>query len=662
MKKTTLIFVFISLALALGFSACSFSLAQDVTPPPGYQPPVYTEPEQLVGNYPESAPNPALGQAIYQEKCEPCHGEAGLGDGPMSTSLPDEVARIGAAQIAIDASPLEWFSIVTVGNIARSMPPFSGSLGPADVWDVLSYVYTFGDVPDKVAQGETIFAETCAECHGADGSGAVPGAADLTDAEHMVELSVADIAQQVSTGNGNQDHVFSTVLDAEQIENVAYYVRSLTFPLEGHEVAAAPTAEPTTEPTAEPTTGAEGADATAEVTGEPTAETTAEATLDSTEAAGDGMTQIGTVFGTVTHAAGEELPEGLEVTLEVYDHFDLVTEVSHPIEADGSFNFDGVLISPDRIYIAVVDIDGQFFPSEFYVAQEGDVNIELPITIYGTTTSTENLGVSRLHVFFQFTDTGTIQVINQVTISNRGDKMVAPAVETEPVLTYDLPEGATNLIFQQGAIGNPYIQTSTGFADPMAVLPGEGTYEIIYAYELPYSRSLEWQIPVDIPIDVAVVFVEGEQVDVGSSSLTPSGNEVLDTAVYQVLVGNDLPAGSTLDVNISGKAPNSTAGGTGDTNWIVVAAGVAGVALAGYGAWMFFRSDDRDEEEYEDDDYEYDEDEDFEETIAEAGSGEIMDEIIALDQAYENGEIDEDDYQTQRAELKALLKDALDKE
>ena len=131
------------LLILLALSACSLSLAQDVPPPPGYQPPVYEEPEMLTGSAPLALPNPENGRLIYAEKCEACHGVTGLGDGPQSTALPNEPARIGAANVASLASPLEWYSITLKGNIDRFMPPFEGSLSPADVWDVLAYVYTF---------------------------------------------------------------------------------------------------------------------------------------------------------------------------------------------------------------------------------------------------------------------------------------------------------------------------------------------------------------------------------------------------------------------------------------------------------------------------------------------------------------------------------------
>ena len=237
MRKKLFIILSFSLLAALALSACSMSLAQDVEPPPGYQPPVYEEPEMLTGAAPEAAPNPENGRLIYAQKCEACHGPSGLGDGPDSTALPNEVARLGAANVANLASPLEWYSITLQGNIDRFMPPFEASLSPADVWDLLSYVYTFSARPDVVAQGSEVFAGTCAACHGEDGSGSgMPGAANFLDAERMVLLSLEDIIDKAATGNGDEGHVFSNLAGGSEIEAVALYVRSLTIPLEGEVV------------------------------------------------------------------------------------------------------------------------------------------------------------------------------------------------------------------------------------------------------------------------------------------------------------------------------------------------------------------------------------------------------------------------------------------
>src|SRR5687768_18005600 len=88
---------------ALLLAACNFTLAADITPPPGYVSP--TTAPTLGALFPAAAPDTTNGAVIYAEKCAPCHGDTGLGDGPQSTNLPVTVAALGLPDSASKAIP-----------------------------------------------------------------------------------------------------------------------------------------------------------------------------------------------------------------------------------------------------------------------------------------------------------------------------------------------------------------------------------------------------------------------------------------------------------------------------------------------------------------------------------------------------------------------------
>ena len=129
MKLRTIFFILLPLLL----SACSFSLAEDITPPPNYVAP--TPMPTLGPLFPTDAPSLENGAAIYAEKCAACHGPQGLGDGEQGKQLPVTVAALGLPQVARSAAPADWFTVVTRGNIERYMPPFA-SLTNQERWDV----------------------------------------------------------------------------------------------------------------------------------------------------------------------------------------------------------------------------------------------------------------------------------------------------------------------------------------------------------------------------------------------------------------------------------------------------------------------------------------------------------------------------------------------
>lgn len=640
MKKHTSFLLILSLTLALGVSACSISLAQDITPPPGYQAPVYEDAEVLTGIFPAEAPDLAAGQAIYEEKCLPCHGETGQGDGPSASGLSVPVAQIGNPAVANLSTPQEWYTITMEGNLENFMPPFSGSLDDQDVWNVLSYVYSLGVDAESMAIGEQLYGHVCAECHGTGADDAVAGATDHRDPEVMVQFSIADIEAKVANGNGNTDHVFGDIIPAEQQQMVAYYVRSLTFPYAG--TAADSTPEPTAAPTEAGEDGADPTEQVAEGTAEQPTEEAVETAAPTEAAEGE---NVGRIIGVVTNGSGGELPEGLEVTLEVYENFDISFSETTTVAADGSYAFENITINPDFIYLTMVELYDTFFPSNFFMGEQPEDNvIDLPITVYDVSNDPADLVVSRLHVFFQFVDESTVQVIHQVSISNLGNSVILPAEDGEALLNFTLPEGATNLIFQTGSLGNPYLSTADGFADPSSVLPGDSSYEGLFAYDLSYDGELEWSLPMDMPTDVAVIFVQGADTKVDSDVLVASSSETLDEEVYQVYVSNSINAGDEIDLTISGNPLGG--GGLLSDNVLSIVLGVVGLALAGYGAWHFFRPSKTDE---------------FEE-IEVFDSETLIEEIVALDEAFESGEIEEADYLVQREALKAELKELLDED
>jgi len=119
-------FLIMIVAAAVLLTACNFTLASDITPPPDYVSP--TPMPTLGALVPPAPPDAQAGAALFAQHCASCHGDKGLGDGPQSMQLPVTVPGLGLAEVARDASPAEWFKTVTQGNLDRFMPPFVGAL------------------------------------------------------------------------------------------------------------------------------------------------------------------------------------------------------------------------------------------------------------------------------------------------------------------------------------------------------------------------------------------------------------------------------------------------------------------------------------------------------------------------------------------------------
>lgn len=372
-------------------TACSFSLAEDITPPPGAQQQVtQDQPTEMVGPFfPVVAPNPDDGKAIYAEKCAPCHGDKGLGDGPSASQLSVPVAAIGDPVLARQKSPAEWFKIVTQGDFQNFMPPFA-SLSDPQRWDVVAYVYTLSMGSDVVDQGAVLYEENCAVCHGKNGKGDGPQAGslstpagDFTNQAKMAEKSTANLFEAISKGSAPDMPSFESEakghqkLTEDQRWILASYLQRLSF------ANPASSAEQTAAGVITPTPQASVVAETGQIT-----------TTNTTTA-----TQTGPVVVRLTNGSGGGIPEGIPVSLYGFDSMQLVYTDTLPSQSSGIIQFNEVPKPTGRAFLAGVDYQNTTVGSDVTVVENPTAPITLTLTFFDTTTDTSSLVVDRMHVF-----------------------------------------------------------------------------------------------------------------------------------------------------------------------------------------------------------------------------------------------------------------------
>ena len=631
--------------LSVLLSSC-VSLAEDITPPPNYVAP--TPRPTMAPAWPEKTPNAANGAPIFAEKCAPCHGETGLGDGVQSAQLPNPATALGSADIAAEASPADWYIAVTKGNLESFMPPFT-SLSDAERWDVVAFAFSLSTSSEEIALGENIYQAECAECHGEDGTGAT-STFNFTDQDFMSTRSAALQAETIIAGTDSDMPAYGEKFSDAEISALTSYIRSFTFDFALEEatadepVATEPSAVDTAEtPLAESTPDGDEQTPTEAVAAEPTAPPILEG--------------FGTITGTVTNGSGGELPSGLIVELQGYDHdvatgsFNEALLVEVPIAADGTYIFENIEMPDQRAFVTVVYEGELSYGSEPGFVTEGINTLDLPITYYPTKTDASVLSVDRLHIFFEFSDPSfeIVQVIEVFVVTNPTDYVIAPEEDGQAVLEFVLPEDAENIQFEDGAFGERYTKTEHGFGDTAAVAPGMGQHQIIVFFELPYGKKMDFTQAINHPISSAIAMVP-QGIKLKSDMLQNSGQRDAQGLVYDVYASQPLPIGATLTMNISGKVASNTPVSEADSQKNTIFGALAfGVVLIGAGLWYFKRSQDQDEDgDLSDDNVDEVEFDDAEK---------IMDAIIALDDAFRAGDLSEDVYNKRRADLKAQLKE-----
>lgn len=629
MKRSSFSLLLVGGLLILALTSCDISLAGDITPPPSVRAPTDVPQATAQIVLPVVPPNPAQGAALYAEKCAPCHGAAGMGNGPQAAQLPLPVPALGSADVARLAKPLSWFTTITQGRIERMMPPFK-SLTDRQRWDLVAYLYTLSTPPQTLAAGKEIYETNCKTCHGISGAGDGEKAANLgtkvpnwRDFTRLAQISPKELVTVVNNGSKQVMPAYASQLTESQRWAVVDYIR--TFALAGNttSVTPAPTSPVNATPVAAATPLANSTPATP-------------------------LTKL-TFNGQITHSSGKTLPQGLKVTLQGFDDMSVGWEATTEVKTDGKFQFADVELKTGRVFVASVKYQNvEFASSPIHSADLGkSAQVDLPITVSESSTDASALSAQRAHIFFDFSEPGKIQVAELFVVVNPTDNAVVPVDSKTPSLVFGLPEGAENLQFQDGVLGERFVQTPNGFGDLMEVMP-KGMHQVLFGYVLPYTNNkITLKIPFTLPVDSVVVMSPANGINVESSTLRSSGQRVVDDVSINMFTGSDFAKGSILDVTVSGQpeVPASTAAGTSSNQGLLIGLGVFGAVLILAGVWLFRQKK-----------VEAVEDEDGDEEASEESEESLLDAIVALDDLFQAGKLPEAAYQSRRAELKARLK------
>jgi mono/diheme cytochrome c family protein len=631
-------------------TGCDYlSLADDILPPAGSVLPtsVPTQPAQTGPLYPLIPPDPLAGESIYLESCAPCHGASGRGDGPQASNLPLSPESLASPSLYRQATPAEWYSLITKGDLERFMPPFS-NLSARQRWDVVAYVYTLSKTPEETLQGMELYQTNCAECHGESGRGDGPGANSLatsptnfTDQTFMAKSSTADFYEAITFGFGNDMPSFSDQLNEEERWALATTLRTFTYAIAGEQVETVATE---TEPLE---TEMEETQEDPEVLVQPE-----DTEVDS---------ETGTVTGMVINASGGDVPSGAVVVLHGFDNMQETFTDSTVVMPDGTFTFEDVEMPEGRAYIANIEFQQTPYGSDVFVVEANTSSLDLTIHVFEATSDPSILVVDRLHIFLEYMAPDILSVTELYILSNPSSYTVVPTATGDPVITFSLPESAINLRFDDGLLGERFVETAQGFGDTAVVRPGMGAHQVLYAYDMPYDRQLDLMHPLSIPVEAVIILVQEDGLTIQSDQLFETGKRDVQGESFIIYSSNRLDAGSELAIKISGRPKTGSTFLTGGTSTsLVIGLAAFGLALIAAGIWLFRQNRGREIDEDVDliDDDLLDEETTGADIPDDADT--LMDTIIALDDLYKEGELPEEVYRQRRTILKERLRELLE--
>ncbi len=93
--------------------------------------------QKLVNPVPVTAASLALGEKLFGITCTPCHGPAGLGNGPVAAKMLAKVANLTDTKYLTRKDGFFNYAIRYGSGV---MPPYYESIAPVERWHVINYV------------------------------------------------------------------------------------------------------------------------------------------------------------------------------------------------------------------------------------------------------------------------------------------------------------------------------------------------------------------------------------------------------------------------------------------------------------------------------------------------------------------------------------------
>jgi mono/diheme cytochrome c family protein len=95
-----------------------------------------------VNPIPATIPSLAIGERIYRQNCEACHGVIGAGDGPAAAGLQPRPVDL-RVHVAAGHSDGFFFYWISEGFRGTAMPAFKNRLSIEERWHVVNFIRTF---------------------------------------------------------------------------------------------------------------------------------------------------------------------------------------------------------------------------------------------------------------------------------------------------------------------------------------------------------------------------------------------------------------------------------------------------------------------------------------------------------------------------------------
>lgn len=354
----------------------------------------------------------------------------------------------------------------------------------------------------------------------------------------------------------------------------------------------------------------------------------------------------GVITGVVVNGTTGDLQGDMPAMLRAFDpiDFSIGLALTSTVNSDGSFRFDVAEAPSDWVYMASVAYNEISFSSDIGRLSSTQTSAELPITIYDATSDAAVVSIDRLHIIMDVAN-NVLEVNELYTFSNNSSQVYVG--ETGNIsggtILIPLPAQAQTPVFQRGfgsldsfVAANELFPTDEGWLDTLPLRPGPNSMNLLVRYTLPYESGMTLAHTLPYATESSSVILPDNGITV-SGNWQSSGPQEVQGQGFVQYTGERMNAGSNLTMILEGEPRQAAAAGPINTTTGIIIGGAALLVVVGAAIFVVQRQRQGAVQ------------------AVTATREELLAELAALDDAYANGEVDAAAYEQERQQLKEEL-------
>lgn len=300
----------------------------------------------------------------------------------------------------------------------------------------------------------------------------------------------------------------------------------------------------------------------------------------------------GVIRGTVAQGTpGGPVPDQVEVRLDGYVDFQPVAAFTTTVDASGVFTFTDLAADESVIYLASLGYDGINYTSPMLRLTADAPLTDTTMSVFETTDDPTGIRVDRVHWIVDY-QPGALLVGQILAYGSSSDRTFVgrhvEGVDVPVTVSFQLPQGAQEVTLDNGALGDRFRQVGDLIYDTAPLVPGEATKQIIVRYAIPFPETSVqfgqlFAYPVGM-INLLVVNTVGLEATV--SGLEGGTAQDFEGQSYLVWQSVDLPAESAVQIALNGLPAPGTADPRAASGSASPGQPAAVQTAAGFTPWM----------------------------------------------------------------------------